>query len=45
MAAGFEHSIANLFFLPLGWLVSTDAEAPSSLANWTVHLRRQQLHK
>lgn len=27
VAAGFEHSIANMFFLPLGWLVSTDAEA------------------
>ena len=27
VAAGFEHSIANMFFLPLGWLVSTDSEA------------------
>ena len=27
VAAGFEHSIANMFFLPLGWLVSTDADA------------------
>ncbi|WP_420638691.1 formate/nitrite transporter family protein [Candidatus Poriferisocius sp.] len=27
VAAGFEHSIANMFFLPLGWLVSADADA------------------
>ncbi|MCY3967386.1 MAG: formate/nitrite transporter family protein [bacterium] len=27
VAAGFEHSIANMFFLPLGWLVSTDSSA------------------
>ena len=28
VAAGFEHSIANMFFLPLGWLVSTDRRRP-----------------
>ncbi len=27
VAAGLEHSIANMFFLPLGWLVSLDANA------------------
>ncbi|MXW42040.1 MAG: formate/nitrite transporter family protein [Acidimicrobiia bacterium] len=27
VAAGFEHSIANMFFLPLGWLVSLDSNA------------------
>ncbi len=27
VAAGFEHSIANMFFLPLGWMVSADSSA------------------
>lgn len=25
MAAGFEHSIANMYFIPLGLLIKTDA--------------------
>ena len=41
MAAGFEYSIANMFFLPLGWLMSTDGGTLVGLANWTVYPRRQ----
>jgi formate transporter len=30
VAAGFEHSIANMYFLPIGWLVSDKAEVVSA---------------
>jgi len=40
VAAGFEHSIANMFFLPLGWLVSADTAALDAAGLTTEQVNR-----
>lgn len=38
VACGFEHSIANLYFLPLGWLLTLGGAAPISLGGAAANL-------
>jgi formate/nitrite transporter len=35
VAAGFEHSVANMYFIPLGILVQSRLAAPGQDVNWT----------
>ncbi len=38
VACGFEHSVANLYFLPLGWLLTLGGGLPLSLAGAVANL-------
>lgn len=31
VALGFEHSVANMYFLPLGWLIGADGVTPAAI--------------
>ena len=32
VALGFEHSVANMYFLPIGWLLGADGVTPATIA-------------